>query len=158
DEDGRVIWQRQLGLLCQGEPVLVNAGEQGGPPLLLAQDQGGGLSAIDPTRFPQRTGEPWQSGAQSLAPPLADNPQVAPPLLPRPDGESAYQIACPGPGSQLLVRHVRAAAEGRRLLSTERYVPLAAPLAGTPALVGNAFILPLADGTLARLPVSGEVA
>jgi outer membrane protein assembly factor BamB len=151
DETGTVLWQRQLGLVCQGEPLAL-APPGGGPPVLLALDQGGGLYALDPERFRAGLGAGWQSGGQGVlvARPLDENRKAPPALALAPDGQSAYEIAAPGNGRQLVVRHVRWGA-GRQLEMTERKVPLASPLAGTPAVVGTMLVLPLADGTLGRL-------
>src|SRR5262249_42547380 len=46
DSSGKILWQRQLGLVAQGEPVPLKM--PGGPPLWLVQDQGGALFALDP--------------------------------------------------------------------------------------------------------------
>jgi outer membrane protein assembly factor BamB len=151
DETGTVLWQRQLGLVCQGEPLEL-APADGGPPLLLALDQGGGLYVLDPQRFPAGLGAGWQSGGQGvlLARPLDANPAAPPVLALAPDGRSAYEIAAPGHGRQLVVRHVQWGV-GRQLGVTERKVPLSSPLMGTPAVVGAMLVLPLADGALGRL-------
>jgi hypothetical protein len=155
DDQGRVLWQRELGLVCQGEPLALPAA-QGGP-LLLALDQSGALFGLDPTRFPSRPGVPWQSDNRRarLAGSLEGSPDDRPLLVPAPDGKSAYALACPGGGNDLVVRHVRPAAKGRELELTEGKVRLPAPLAGTPAVVGPWLVCPLADGTFARvsLPV-----
>jgi outer membrane protein assembly factor BamB len=148
DETGAVLWQRQLGLVCQGEPLAMTPPD-GGPPLLLALDQGGGLYVLDPSHFPAGAGAGWQSGGVRLARPLDENPFTPPVLALAPDGKSAYEVAAPGNGRQLVVRHVQW--EAGRLALTERAVPLTAPLAGTPAVVGTMLVLPLADGALGRL-------
>jgi outer membrane protein assembly factor BamB len=145
EEGGRILWQRQLGLVCQGEPLALPAPDKDGLPLLLVLDQGGGLFFFDPSRnLP--VGQ-----AVKNAGPLDDNPTVAPLLMLAPDGKSAYEIACPGKGTELVVRHVRCAVDGRRLEAVERKVPLQSPLAGTPVMVGSRLVLPLASGFLVRL-------
>jgi outer membrane protein assembly factor BamB len=151
DETGTVLWQRQLGLVCQGEPLEMTP-PAGGPPVLLALDQGGGLYALDPKRFEAAEGGGWQSGGQGvlLARAMDQGPSGPPVLALAPDGKSAYEIAVPGNGRQLVVRHVQWGA-GRQLEVTERKVALTAPLAGTPAVVGPMLVLPLADGALGRL-------
>ena len=40
DETGEIYWQRQLGLVCQGEPLQLKAPNDEGPPLVLALDRG----------------------------------------------------------------------------------------------------------------------
>jgi hypothetical protein len=151
DESGQVLWQRQLGVVCQGEPLRLAV--PGGPPLVLALDQGGSTYALDPARFPSTPRAPWQSGGQTVAPSLTDNPRVAPLLLPAPDGQSAYEIACPGAGTHLVVRQIEWSGDKRQLRQIERSIPLPSPLAGTPAVVGPALVLPLAGGTFGRLPL-----
>lgn len=149
DEDGHIRWQRQLGLVCQGEPIRMQQAD--GPPVLLALDQGGCLFSLDPTRFPLDVTAPWQGGGHNVAGALTDNPRVPAVLLAAADGKTAYEIACPGDSSHLLVRTIDFEPTGRRLRRTERSLPLTAPLAGTPTLVGQALVLPLASGTVARL-------
>jgi outer membrane protein assembly factor BamB len=158
DEDGGILWQRQLGLVCQGEPLPMILHEGSTEPLLVALDQGGSVFALDPTRFPADSNAPWQSGGQSVAPSLADNPRVAPLLLPGPGGHSILEIACPGEGTHLHVRHIEQAGEKRRLKRTDRVVQLPSRLAGRPAVIGSQqlgwqLIVPLAGGSLARLPL-----
>jgi outer membrane protein assembly factor BamB len=153
DEDGRIRWQRQLGLVCLGEPVVLTPpdGREGGP-LLLLLDQAGGLFALDPGLFPLKAKEMWQTGGQYVAPALVDNPAVPPVLIPGPDGHIAYELACPGDGKELWVRQIEWEAKGRRLIKPEAVVlPLPSPLAGTPAVVGTSLVFPMAGGSLGRV-------
>src|SRR5262249_39830889 len=69
------------------------------------------------------------------------------------DGKAVYQVVNPGKGNELVVRHVQPATQGRNLQVTEQTVELPAPLAGAPAVLGARMLLPLANGTLARLPL-----
>jgi hypothetical protein len=156
DEDGRVRWQRQLGLVCRGEPVALTP-PGGGLPVLLALDQSGTLFALDPTRFPAGSRRPWQGGGEKLAGALADNPRMPPVLLAGPDAHTAYEVACPGDGHNVVVRQVDWEEPGPRKLrvKVQRDVPLgrSESLAGTPAVVGRWLVLPTAGGSLARLPL-----
>jgi hypothetical protein len=154
DEDGTVLWQTQLGLVCQGAPLHLAVG--GGPaePLLLALDQGGSLFALDPSQPTWRSRDPWLADphrSHAVAPSLTDNPRVPSLLLPGPDGRSILEIACPGAGTHLHVRQVEWAGKERRLKHNDRLVPLPSALAGTPAVVGKLLLVPLAGGSLARL-------
>jgi hypothetical protein len=173
DETGAVHWQRQLGMVCRGDPLLLRT-EAGGRPLVLALDRGGGLFAFDPTRFHPRPGR-WERGGQHVALPLEHNPHVAPLLLPGDDGASAFEVACPGDGKELVIRHVRAEAERQKLpdaaggavgpvirhervlvvrqvrLVRERRVKLDAPVQGTPTVAGALLLVPLADGVVHRV-------
>ncbi|MHB1423629.1 MAG: PQQ-binding-like beta-propeller repeat protein [Gemmataceae bacterium] len=150
DENGHIQWKRQLGLVCQGEPLELTP-PKGGPPLLLALDQGGGLFVLD-------TEQPQDWSKNSLAPVLAENPLVPPRLLPAEDGHSAYEIAAPGDGSKLIVRHIYWADEVRELRFQEQEASLRAPdgksvrtLAGPPALLGSQLLMPMTDGNVMRL-------
>jgi hypothetical protein len=156
DDRGVVRWQRQLGLVCRGEPLALRPAGEGEPPLYVALDQGGGLYALDPTRVPTGGLAPWFSDDPALASALDDNPQAPPVLIAGPDGRSAYEIASPGAGGLLVVRHLEASATRRQVrLVREREIPLpkGVSLAGTPAVVGESLVLPLDNGTLARLPL-----
>jgi hypothetical protein len=147
-ETGKVRWQRQLGLVCQGEALTVGND-------VLTLDQGGGLFLFDPARHPEAEAQ-WQTGGLGLAKPLGENGLATLHLLPSHDGKSAYEIANPASGKQVIVRHHVA---GRKS-AQEQSVKVAAPLAGTPALGPNAILLPLEDGSLVRvaLPLSEEEA
>jgi hypothetical protein len=150
--EGQTLWQRQLGLVFQGQPLALVPPE-GGAPMLLALDQSGGLFALDPTKSPTRS---WQS----IAAALDDNPRFPARLLPAPHGHSAYEIAAPGEGKLLIVRHIEWLDGDRGLHVQQREVPLTAAAggtmlvpAGTLAVVGSQLIMPLVEGNLARLPL-----
>jgi hypothetical protein len=152
DESGSIRWRRQLGLVCEREPVRL--AEPGQPPLLLVIDQGGALFTLDPVRYRVRPGDEWLSDSKPvrLAEALDENPDQPPLVIPSADGQSAYVIASPGDGKELVVRHVKVVAGERKLEVSESKTTLPAPLAGTPAIVGGHLVLPLADENLARLP------
>jgi outer membrane protein assembly factor BamB len=153
DDEGHTLWQRQLGLVCQGEPLVLTP-PVGGPPMLLALDQSGGLFALDPPKPPGQPRTNWEM----IAPAVDDNPRLPPRLVLAPDGQSAYEFAAPGEGKVLLVRHIDWA--GRSLRVKQHEVPLTAAAGGTMlvpagnlALVGSKLIMPLDEGNLARLPL-----
>ncbi len=154
DETGKIVWQRQLGLVCQGEPLALTP-PQGGSPILLALDQGGGLFALPPDK-PHTS---WRY----LAPALEDNPRVPPWLLPAADGHSAYEIAAPGDGRKLIVRHIDWANDEHGLRFEQREASLLAAAgnsvltpAGPPAIVGTQLMVPMTDGNLMRLSLTEE--
>jgi hypothetical protein len=149
-ESGQVLWQRQLGLVCRATPLPLRLPGEDNEPVLLVMDQSCGLFAFDPQ---QRQANPGEHGVR-VADPVEDNPDVQPLLLPAGDGQSAYEIACPGNGKTLLIRQVKLDNDRQvRLLADQRLELRSAPLHGTPALVGNLLVLPLADGSLARVPL-----
>jgi outer membrane protein assembly factor BamB len=149
-DTGQILWQRQLGLVCRATPLPLRLPGDDGEPVLLVLDQSGGLFAFDPQ---QRQANPGEHGVR-VADPVDDNPDVQPVLLPAGDGQSAYEIACPGNGKVLLIRQVKLDKERQvRLLVEQRLELRSAPLHGTPALVGNLLVLALADGSLARVPL-----
>ncbi len=148
DRGGEVLWQRQLGLVCQADPLELP--REGGPPILVVLDQGGGLFAFDPAKHANLADGEWRDAGQPLFGALDDGPGAPPALLPGPDGRSAYEFASPGDGKRLVIRRVEVA--GNELnKDPERVIPLNAPLAGTPAVADKMMILPLADGSLWRL-------
>jgi outer membrane protein assembly factor BamB len=156
DEEGRILWQRQLGMVCQGEPLALTP-PAGGPPLLVALDQGGGLFVLDP----QQPLDKLRSTRRSLAPALEEDPLVPPQLLPAADGHSAYEIAALRDGQGLIVRHIGWTG-ARELRVQERKVPLLAlpalgrnemlTLLGSPAVTDSQLLIPLSDGNIWGLP------
>jgi outer membrane protein assembly factor BamB len=172
DETGSILWQRQLGLTCRGAPAPLRLPSGKGDPVLLVLDQGGGLFALDPGVTKFAPGE----RAVRIADAVEDNPDVPPLLLPTADGQAAYEIACPGKGTLLQLRHVKLEADGtQRVVAapapclalgcggvrfeegrqvrvlTDKSVPLNSPMHGTPAIVANLLVVPLADGSVAQI-------
>ena len=137
-EQGRIRWKRQLGLVCQGEPLALGK-------TVLIQDQGGGVFLFDPA-------QPEAAGRMVLRP-LPGEAIGIPYLVPSADGSSAIQFASLPKDKnrfELLLRFYppQPGAAGS--------VEIGAPLAGRPA-VGKSFVLlPLADGTLVRLTLDGK--
>jgi outer membrane protein assembly factor BamD (BamD/ComL family)/outer membrane protein assembly factor BamB len=148
DEEGHIVWQRQLGLVCQGEPLILKPPGEG-LPLLLALDRGGGLFALDPSFSTDKLRSCWRY----LAPALAENPLVPPRLLLAADGRSAYEVAAPGDGKSLIIRHIEWTGNGRELRFTEHDVSLLSAAgtvltpAGLPIVLGTKLLMALTDGT-----------
>jgi outer membrane protein assembly factor BamB len=143
-ETGRLRWQRQLGLVCHGDPYPL--GEE-----VVALDQGGGLFRFEPRRHPADLDAMWQTGGSSLEGPLPDGAAGSVALVPGPDGQSLYQFACPEPGTRLFVREYRAGV-GK---ASSYQIELPARLAGTPAVGDKRLLLPLANKEVrqVRLPL-----
>lgn len=157
DEAGKILWQRQLGSVCQGQPLALTP-PGGGPPVLVMLDQGGGLFELDP----QQSIKKLRVCLQALAPPLAENPRVPPQLLPAADGHSAYEVAFPGDGETLVVRHIEFGAGSRTLHYDERIasqkpdksgVPT---LVGRPAVMGSLLLLPMSDGKVRWMSLTDD--
>jgi outer membrane protein assembly factor BamB len=138
-DSGRIVWQRQLGALPQ-EP-LVAAGDR----VLLAD--AAGLFAFDPATA---GAESFKAAGQLLLPraePLHEQALLAGArgvwLLRWP---ARTEVDCP-----LQIEHVdlapAAQAKGRRVV-------LKAAPRGTPALLDDAVLLPLANGIVARVPAA----
>jgi outer membrane protein assembly factor BamB len=154
DREGKILWQRQLGFVCRGEPLALRLAGAKGPPVLLALDRGGGLFAFDPARQTKLGSGEWHEIDKSLYPAMDDGPGAPPVLLPGPDGQSAYQIACPGDGTTLTIRHVEVDPAGGPLkVDAERSMDIKSPLGGRPIVTDSMMVLPLANGILARLPL-----
>jgi outer membrane protein assembly factor BamB len=153
-ETGKLLWQRQLGVLCRGEPLLLGS-------LVLMLDQGCSLFAFDPDRKSAALNGPWQVGGLALAGPLEGvTGEVS--LLAGPDGRSAYAVACVDKGPnlkegryKLVLRRYEAGKEAAKDLVVD---PWPAPPAGTPGAFADRLVVPMADGNLRRLPLSGEPA
>jgi hypothetical protein len=154
DDKGALHWQRQIGLVCQGEPIPLSVGNAGAPPVWLACDQAGAVFALDPTQLEAvgKSTKLFRIPKVLIATPLDENPDQPPLLLPAEDRQSAFVVATPDNGLELVVRHVKpGGAGGRELEVTEGRVALLQRLRGRPTLVGSQLILPFADGSLARL-------
>jgi len=137
---GTIRWQRQLGLVCHGDPQPLGTS-------VVALDQGGGLFLFDPARHPANAPAQWQSAGTGLAGPLPDGVSGPVYLIAAPDGQSVYEFACVEPGNRLIVR-VYHAGDPKAL----QYVfDLPARLSGTPAVGENRLLLPLSDGATQQL-------
>jgi outer membrane protein assembly factor BamB len=150
-EDGQIHWQRQLGMICKGDPLVLGSD-------VLTLDQGGGFFRFDSGRLSQSSPTGWQSGGDILAPSLEHLDGDAY-LLPGPDGRSASEVACVkkqvknGESNfDLLLRHYE---PGKDLV--EKTFNLGkARLAGTPGIMSGSLLVPLDDGSLLRQPVDGS--
>jgi outer membrane protein assembly factor BamB len=164
DDDGALLWQREIGLVCLGAPVLLRqsgaaASATPAPAMVLAMGQSGEVYALDPALFGgQRSG--FLGGAKSFvagAGPLEDNPERQPVLIAGQDGLSAYEVAYPGSGHRMVVRRITFDPAKKELKSEERSIqlPQGGVIAkGPPALVGDFLVVALSNGVLFRVQVS----
>ena len=149
--DGQIRWQRQLGMVCKGQPMILGAE-------ILALDQGGALFRFESSRIPNPSKSGWQTGGEILAESL-ENIEGEAYLLPGLDGKSAYEVACVQKGGQsgersfdLLVRHY----ESGKDLNEKTFSLTKTRLGGIPGLMGNSLLVPLDDGSLLRQPLDGS--
>ncbi|MBY0526914.1 MAG: PQQ-binding-like beta-propeller repeat protein [Gemmataceae bacterium] len=129
---GKVRWQRQLGLRCQGDPTMIGS-------KIGVLDHGGSLFVFDP--------EPGDKKPHLLPVVPGEAPGPISWLLPGADGNSVYTVTAPSAGKLVLRRYsvAKKAGENVRREFTLPDVP-----GGTPALGGEFLVLPLADGRLVR--------
>jgi hypothetical protein len=147
-ETGTIRWQRQLGLVTQGDLLVL-----GQPPqdTLLAMGEGGELMLFDPPG--------QQFHGRMIAPPWPG--QVVGPmyLVPGGDGLTAFQFACVLKEKNrynLMVRsYPPASPQAEVRVDERRAFEVRAPLAGAPAVGKNFILVPLADRSLLRLPRQG---
>ena len=141
---GHVRWQRQLGLVTQGPPVVFGKS-------IIIMDQDAGLYLIDPQDLTLETNNEWLiKDRWSIAQPLL-NVASPPTMLPQADGKSIVVVAAveSSTGLRLVIRRYSADNPVQ-----DRSVVLPAPLAGNPILVNGMLILPLANGMLHRLSLA----
>jgi hypothetical protein len=177
---GKIHWQRQLGLVCQEEPralvevrpeflgVFALAPDAGLPAALpwagtlrachpdtrlVGLDQDGGLFAYDSSQFEYQPDMEWHLSSRSLANVL-DKPKVGPiHLLRGSDGQTLYAIACTFDPTNKKHELWVEPCDGGRPRARPLVFDLPSPLSGTPGLLGDALVLPLADGTMIRQPL-----
>ncbi len=153
---GKLNWRRQLGLLAATTPVPLRTNE-GESPLWLALDQAGGLFVLDPTLYSVNRETRWLfDSRRQLAEGVEENVEEDPLVLLHPEGTSAYVLAFPGEGQEMLVREVLGT--GSTLRVENKKLQLGEKLSGTPLLLGQRMLLPTSDGLIKRLalPMSAE--
>jgi outer membrane protein assembly factor BamB len=149
-DNGRILWQRQLGVEVQGDALVL------GPEVWIL-DRRGHLFAFDSRQAPRRLDAGWQV----VAPVLAAAPEEglsAQVLITSGDGTALYTIASINHGRRLFVRRCEIGQGANLPTVTAREVELVDTLGGTPCLAGDSLILPLANGSLyrLRLPLDGN--
>jgi len=139
-DTGQILWQRQLGMDCQNDPIVL------GREVVVA-DRGGGLFAFDADKGLTTLSRRWKLAAAMVSGPLVGK-GVTSYLFPSPDGASVYQLACPSQETSIWIREYQAGKDGPKI-ATERSVPInVSSLAGTPDRSSGGFLLPLAEGTI----------
>jgi hypothetical protein len=146
-EDGRIHWQRQVGLLCRQDPLLL--GRQ-----LLVLDEGQALFLFDPARHPVDPEQPWQFlDNKCLANPPEEGPGSWSHLFADTDGTRVWAIGTLAQHGTLAARCYEPSRDDKPL--HDYRIDLAdrkeAALAGTLAARGNTLLMPLDDGTMIRV-------
>lgn len=133
--DGKIIWQRQLGLICQGPLVAVGD--------VVACPGAGGVVLFDAGKLSGKLLS-WQAGNAVVE----GEPFAAQLLLPRDKGlvRLAWTRA-PQPDLHVTIWNERGEFGEKHTLK------LPAPPHGTPALGKTFALLPLADGRVVRVPL-----
>lgn len=139
-QDGRVLWQRQLGVVSRGEPVVT------GPHILVSD--AGGLFLFDAAKMPK---EKWQQAGRRAT---------------SSSGTTEYRILRGGekqPTCVLAIDQSESSAKRKlKILSFdpdaksilgEKEFPLPVALSGSPALAAGSVAVPLANGALHRFPL-----
>jgi outer membrane protein assembly factor BamB len=137
---GAVRWKRQLGVVAASAPLRT------GDALTLA-DQDGGVVVIpaDGTNVPPGTLHP---APPEWVTPAADEPAGPTVVAASDDGKAVYTVT-PAKPNNLVIRRL---ADGK--VTRTSNLPAKGGLLGTPAVVGDRLLLPLADGVVYRLEVS----
>ena len=139
---GTVAWQRQLGLLCRGQPVRV--GDQ-----LLVEDQGGNLYLFGAGDCQLPRGALWRQTGRKL--PADDTPPSGLRyFLSGPDTVTVVTALATQPPSVM----VQVFSPGNDVPMASKFEYLAS-LGGTPGLGRDALVMPLNNGFLVRQPLMG---
>jgi hypothetical protein len=145
DGNGEVLWQRQLGLTCQGELEAV-----GGQ--VLAQDPAGRLFLFDPAKVPAQDGRAWCQGGRTVrerAPGAGESSSL---LRGRDGTVYAVTVLQRALGAALRVLAIPPGKAPAAPLE----IALEEPLAGRPAVVGDGLVVLLANGVPLWQPLSGK--
>jgi outer membrane protein assembly factor BamB len=136
DKSGTILWQRQLGLECRGQPLLVDN-------KVLVKDSAG-VFLFDPAKANNLR---WQQSSSMI---MASGPQGRNILVTADKGAALVNLI----GLKMQVAPYQDG-QNQFLFKTHE---LPAPLAGTPALGQDCLVLPLANGILLRIPLKeGQV-
>jgi hypothetical protein len=133
-----VQWKRQVGLVCRGQPVPLGAGA-------VAEDLTGSLFVFQPDKDQEMPGGPWRASGRLLAA----------------EGSGPAHLLAAAGGRVVAVAEARR--KGGVVLTARDVAPGREPeaprelaesgLAGTPAVVGEALVVPLRTGKLLRQPL-----
>ena len=141
---GAIRWQRQLGLVAQGDPIRI--GDR-----VVLMDRDGGLYQIDTKPLAAPTNAEWLIDENWLVSPPLPDVRGSAHFFPARDGQSIYAVVATGrtqgDGFRLVVRHYKPGDP----IQTTIGVAAGARWPATPIVVGRTMIIPLANGRLYRL-------
>jgi outer membrane protein assembly factor BamB len=143
DDGDQVPWATLLGMVGQGDPVVLND-------TVLIQDPRGGLFRFDSGKY-KDTDVAWHIHERLAARPLVDEGSRAVHLVAVPGGALALVGTGKEAPERLVIRRLDAAT-GK---VTDEACPLTAPLAGTPGTWADHLVLPLGSGVLVRKDLGG---
>ncbi len=149
--DPRLRWQRQLGMVCHGTPIVLG-GE------VVAMDRAGGLFRFDRKQvlatLQKDPATRWLEGAENMAAGM-DGAEAEPPQLLQVNARTVLAIASPG-GTRLVIRQYTA---GAARADAEVEIDLqGAKLAGNVIAHSDFLVVPLNNGSLVRysLPLAAR--
>ncbi len=138
---GKVRWQRQLGLVAQGDPIRIGNS-------MVLMDHDGGLYKIDTEPLARLADASWLiEEGWLVARPVNDATEAAQ-FIPGPKGDSACAVLATRTPQGLRIV-VRRYVPGQPL--EERSAALPAPFAGNAIVLGKQVVVPLANGMLYRM-------
>jgi outer membrane protein assembly factor BamB len=139
--NGKMLWQKQLGVESQGDPVTLGTAS-------LIVDRSGAILMIDDRPLPQ-IGPGWRLSEKLLAEPLEGMIPGTMQLVA--DGPTTlHQLAVLSRGNkrQLIVRTIRSGVPGQQPTVELSSSEIASLPQGSAAVVNGALIMPLAEGSL----------
>ena len=153
-KNGKILWQRQIGIDSLGDPV--SLGDDA-----LIVDRNGAVLFIEAGRDRARKSSEWQLGESFLAGQIEGLVPGTVQMVP--DGPSTVHeiaaVAQTNPqGFKLLVRTIRAGQAGQKpTISSTPLESLSSLPQGTADIVDGALVVPLADKSLFKLPLVGDM-
>jgi PQQ-like domain len=140
---GTIAWQRQVGLLCRGQPVRV--GEQ-----MLVEDQRGSLYLFAAAECNVPAGAGWRQAGRKLS--AADATRAGPRcFLSGPDKAVTVLTALATQPPAVMVQVYQPGLD----TPANSTFPQQAALGGTPGLSSDALVMPLGNGILVRQALAG---
>lgn len=139
---GKILWQRQLGFICNQEPIVVGN-------RLFAVDKLGGFLSLDADRATAPSDQPWVTETQWLA--NGANESAVARLLASPDGKLLVNLTFLARSERMRIQRY----DADKGMLPEQVYRLDSPPVGTPVLTDTSVIVPCRDGTLREFPLAG---